>query len=43
MSGVDLVTVKELLGHSSIVTTMIYAHLSKPHIKIAVSKLNYGL
>ena len=43
MSGVDLVTVKELLGHSSIVTTMIYAHLSKPHIKIAVRKLNYGL
>ncbi|MBN1385192.1 MAG: tyrosine-type recombinase/integrase [Elusimicrobia bacterium] len=43
MSGIDLVTVKELLGHSTITTTMIYAHLSKPHIKKAVSRLNYGL
>jgi len=43
MAGVDLRTVKELLGHSSINTTMIYAHLSKPHIKKAVDKLNYDL
>ena len=43
MSGVDLRTVKELLGHSSINTTMIYSHLSKPHIKKAVGMLNYGL
>jgi site-specific recombinase XerD len=43
MAGGDLVTIKELLGHSSIVTTMIYAHLSKPHIKKVVDKLNYDL
>jgi len=43
MAGVDLVTVKELLGHSTITTTMIYSHLSKPHIKKAVDKLNYDL
>lgn len=43
MAGVDLVTVKELLGHSNIVTTMIYSHLSKLHIKKAVDKLNYAL
>lgn len=41
MSGVDLRTIKELLGHSSITTTMIYAHLSKPHIKKAINKLAY--
>jgi hypothetical protein len=26
MSGIDLVTVKEILGHASIETTMRYAH-----------------
>ena len=40
MSGVDLVTVKELLGHSSITTTMIYAHLTKHHRREAINKLN---
>jgi len=43
MATGDLKTLQELLGHSSIVTTMIYAHLSKPHIKKVVDKLNYDL
>lgn len=43
MSGGDLVTIKELLGHSNINTTMIYVHLSKSHKKKVVAKLNYGL
>jgi site-specific recombinase XerD len=32
MSGVALITIKELLGHSDIKTTLIYAHLA-PNIK----------
>lgn len=39
MSGVDLRTVQELLGHASIVTTMRYAHLSEAHRHSAVEKL----
>ena len=39
MNGVDLVTVKELLGHSSINTTMIYAHLSDQHKVDSIEKL----
>lgn len=41
MAGVDLVTVKELLGHTSIQTTMIYAHLIPAHVAAAVEKLDY--
>lgn len=40
MNGVDLVTVKELLGHTQITTTMIYSHLSSQHKAIAIQKLN---
>lgn len=40
MSGVDLVTVKELLGHRQISTTMRYAHLSQEHKKRAVGLLD---
>ena len=43
MSGADLVTVKELLGHSSITTTMIYAHLTKHHRREAINKLKLEL
>jgi len=39
MKGVDLYTVKELLGHSDIETTQIYAHLSQQHLQTAVAKL----
>lgn len=42
MSGVDLPTVKELMGHKSIVTTMIYAHLSDEHKARAIKKLPWG-
>lgn len=41
MAGVDLVTIKELLGHASIQTTMIYAHLMPDHLKAAVEKTTY--
>ncbi len=39
MNGVDLMTVKELLGHKDIKMTMRYAHLSPDHKRIAVQKL----
>jgi len=38
-SGVDVVTVKELLGHSSIVTTMRYTHTNLDAKRNAVAKL----
>ncbi len=41
MNGVDLPTVKELLGHQSITTTMIYSHLSDEHKAKAVNKLSW--
>ena len=41
MSGVDLSTVQRLLGHSSITTTMIYAHLAPDHLRGALGKLKY--
>jgi integrase len=38
MAGVPLVTVKDILGHRDIQTTMKYAHLSPDHIKAAIEK-----
>ncbi len=41
MSGVDLPTVKKLLGHADIETTMVYSHLADEHVDKAVEKLNF--
>ncbi len=41
MKGVDLATVKKLMGHSDIDTTMIYSHLTEKHIDEAVDRLNF--
>lgn len=38
--GVSIYTVKELLGHSSVQTTQIYAHLNKEELKKAVCELD---
>jgi len=43
MEGVDLNTVRELLGHSDIKTTMKYAHLAPEHVKRAVERLSFSL
>jgi integrase len=40
MAGVDLYTVKELLGHASIEMTQRYAHLAPHKLADAVAKLN---
>lgn len=42
MNKVDLVTVKEFLGHSSISTTMIYSHLSTQHKINSIEKLHWS-
>jgi len=39
MNGVDLNTVKELLGHKSIIKTLRYSHLSQDHKAKAVELL----
>jgi site-specific recombinase XerD len=43
MNGVDLATIKRLLGHSDIETTMIYSHLTDKHVDSAVTKLDFLL
>lgn len=40
--SVSLYTIKELLGHSSISTTEIYAHLNMDSLKEAIKKLDVG-
>lgn len=41
MVGVPIPVIKELLGHSDITTTMIYAHLSPDTYQAAVDKLHF--
>ena len=43
MSGVDLKTVQELLGHKTIEMTMRYSHLSPAHKRVAVQMLDSQL
>ena len=38
MAGVDLVAVKEILGHRDIVTTLRYSHLSPGHLRDAINR-----
>lgn len=38
MAGVDLVSVKEILGHRNIQTTLRYAHLAPGHLRDAVNQ-----
>jgi site-specific recombinase XerD len=42
MSGVDLVSIKELLGHTQISTTMVYARLSPSYKASTVEKLPWN-
>jgi site-specific recombinase XerD len=42
MNGVDLPTVQHLLGHKTIIVTLMYAHLSSEHIARAVEKLSWA-
>ena len=41
MKGVDLPTIRKLMGHTDIQTTMIYAHLAPDHLADAVTKLPF--
>ena len=40
MKGIDLTTVKELLGHKCITMTLRYSHLSNVHLQDAVKVLD---
>ncbi len=42
MSGVDLLTVQKLMGHSDIQTMMIYSHLAPDHLNGAIEKLSFS-
>ena len=42
MNGVDIVTVKELLGHKTLAMTMRYSNPTPEHKKWAVEMLNLG-
>lgn len=40
MSGVDIRTVQELMGHNVIAMTLRYSHLADEHKKAAVERLD---
>ena len=42
--GIDIVTIKNLLGHSNILTTMVYLHVMQPKGKVLHSPFDtlYG-
>jgi len=42
MSGVDIRTVQQLMGHKDIRMTMRYSHLSNAHLREAIKKLEHG-
>jgi integrase len=41
MSGVDLMTVSKLLGHSTVRTTELYAHLVPDHMRASIERLKF--
>ena len=43
MAGVDIRSVQELMGHSTITMTMRYMHLSPNHLRTAVNKASLGV
>lgn len=40
-AGVDLLTIGQLLGHSSFITTMIYLHVRRPHLQSTPSPIDW--
>lgn len=42
MNGGSMLTLKELLGHRSLSSTQIYAHLTKEYLKSALKIINFG-
>ena len=39
-AGVDLLTIQQLLGHSSLSTTLVYLHVRRPHLESIISPLD---
>ena len=42
LNGVDLPTVRDLMGHKDIETTMIYVHRTPDHMTKSVNRLKLG-